>query len=369
MITFNFNCYCSGKLNSLKCYYRLWQIIRLKHSSSSIKKSYEVLGLEENCDDEALRISFVHMAKQYHPDSCSSSASATKFSEIEKAYREIQKNRNARREKSNHQLNNEDPDIKHTAPQHRQYLVHDTGVGTPSQRQKRHTTQRAQKAVDNIMEHRLKSIQANENNTLIEKDKIRARDIKTKYGIDRLVEDYIQEAMQRGEFRDLPGAGKPLKDRTSSQSPYVDFVTYKLNEILIDNGFTPEWIQLSKEIREEIKQLEENLYDARTNFGSLPFSSEDEASWKIILKSTEPLINQINKKINKYNLLVPIIQKQMIQINLKNLEDNILTRPIGKKNNKTSEHLKNIKINDNNSNNEIPRLFDFVFSIFEKKKS
>lgn len=91
MITFNFNCYCSGKLNSLKCYYSLWQIIRLKHSSSSIKKSYEVLGLEENCDDEALRISFVHMAKQYHPDSCSSSASATKFSEIEKAYREKKK--------------------------------------------------------------------------------------------------------------------------------------------------------------------------------------------------------------------------------------------------------------------------------------
>lgn len=121
--------------------------------------------------------------------------------------------------------------FQHTAPQHRQYLEYDTGTGTPSQRQKRHTTYRAQKAVDNIMEHRLKTIQADEKNTLLGKDKLRAKDIKTRYGIDRLVEDYIQEAMNKGEFSDLPGIGKPLKNQSTSQNPYVDFVTHKLNEV------------------------------------------------------------------------------------------------------------------------------------------
>lgn len=93
--------------------------------------------------------------------------------------------------------------------------------------------ERAQKAVDNLMEHRMNKIQAAERNTLIEKDKTRARNIKTKYGVDRLVEDLIQEAMNKGEFKDLPGTGKPLKDRTSYQNPYVDFVTHKMNEVRI----------------------------------------------------------------------------------------------------------------------------------------
>lgn len=104
------------------------------------------------------------------------------------------------------------------------------GIGTPSKRQKLHAMQRAQKAVDNVMEHRLKKLQAEERNTLIGMDKQRAKDIKTRYGMDRLVEDLIQEAMNKGEFSDLPGMGKPLNN-TSPRNPYVDFVTHKLNQV------------------------------------------------------------------------------------------------------------------------------------------
>lgn len=82
-----------------------------------------------------------------------------------------------------------------------------------------------------MIEHRLKKIQAAERNTLVGMDKSRAKDVKTRYGIDRLVEDLIQEAMNKGEFSDLPGAGKPLKDNSSSQNPYVDFVTHKMNQV------------------------------------------------------------------------------------------------------------------------------------------
>lgn len=69
--------------------------------------------------------------------------------------------------------------------------------------------------------------------------------IKTKYGFDRVVEDLIQEAMSKGDFTNLSGAGKPLKC-LQSQNPYVDFTTNKMNEILIDNGFVPEWISTHK---------------------------------------------------------------------------------------------------------------------------
>lgn len=81
------------------------------------------------------------------------------------------------------------------------------------------------------MEHRLKKLQTVERNTLVGMDKQKAKDIKTRFGMDRLVEDLIQEAMNKGEFTNLTGMGKPLKDDLSSQNPYVDFVTHKLNQV------------------------------------------------------------------------------------------------------------------------------------------
>jgi Domain of unknown function (DUF1992) len=51
--------------------------------------------------------------------------------------------------------------------------------------------------------------------------------------VDRLVEDLIQESMSRGDFNNIKPSGKPLHERNPH---YMDFTTYKINEILIDNG-------------------------------------------------------------------------------------------------------------------------------------
>jgi DnaJ family protein C protein 28 len=51
--------------------------------------------------------------------------------------------------------------------------------------------------------------------------------------VDRLVEDLIQESMSRGDFSNIRPSGKPLHERNPH---YMDFTTYKINEILIDNG-------------------------------------------------------------------------------------------------------------------------------------
>lgn len=122
-------------------------------------------------------------------------------------------------------------DFQHTAPQHRQYLSFEgVGHGTPFQRQKQWAQARAQKAATNVMEHRLAKSMASEN-TLMKKGQGygKKHDIKTKYGFDRLVEDLIQESMSKGEFSNLSGKGKPLKDQ--NPNPYVDFTTHKLNEV------------------------------------------------------------------------------------------------------------------------------------------
>lgn len=52
----------------------------------------------------------------------------------------------------------------------------------------------------------------------------------SRYGLDRLVEDLIQESMSKGEFDNLPGSGKPL-NKLANINPYLDFTTHKINEV------------------------------------------------------------------------------------------------------------------------------------------
>lgn len=331
---------------------------RYKHRQA-IKKWYQTLGVAENCEDETLRLAFVHLAKRFHPDSGTNEASAVRFSEIENAYRQIRKYRIEQKEEAE-KSEVEEFDIKHKAPQHRHYLTYDVGVGTLNKRQKLHTIQRAQTAAENVMEHRLKKLQAEERNTLVGMDKQRAKDIKTRYGMDRLVEDLIQEAMNKGEFSDLPGMGKPLKENIGNRNPYVDFVTYKLNEVLIENGFTPEWIQLSKEIRAEIEDLRKQLSKARNNVGHLPLDAADEASWNNIIEDFKAIAKRINSKIDKYNLLVPIMQKQMLHIKLETLADEALSKP--RIENNKNKSVRNVMEDHSNDG-----LFSLLSSLISKK--
>ncbi|XP_018300701.1 dnaJ homolog subfamily C member 28 [Mycetomoellerius zeteki] len=330
------------------------------NAKQTAKKLYETLGVAENCEDETLRLAFVHLAKRFHPDSGAPEADAIRFSEIESAYREIRKIRNAQKD-AEASLEVEEFDIKHTAPQHRHYLTFNVGIGTPSKRQRLHTIERAQKAVDNVMEHRLKKLQAEERNTLIGMDKQKAKDIKTRYGMDRLVEDLIQEAMNKGEFTDLPGMGKPLKT-TNATNPYVDFVTHKLNQILIDNGFTPEWIQLSKEIREETEELKKKLSEARNDVSKLPLTPKDELIWNDKLEKFKTTTRQINNKIDKYNLLVPILQKQMLHIRLDKLAEKALSIPPSKNIKKYSDTS-----HENSKVSMSQDLFNLISDLFSKK--
>lgn len=148
--------------------------------------------------------------------------------------------------------------------------------------------------------------------------------IKTKYGFDRVVEDLIQEAMSKGDFDNLSGYGKPLT-QWQSQNPYVDFTQHKINKILLDNGFSPEWIMLQKEIRYDVTALREALTAQRRTLGaSVPLSQIDEEKWNHILNRYSIDVNSINKKIDKYNILVPILNNQMLRIDLAKIGPQIL---------------------------------------------
>ncbi len=67
----------------------------------------------------------------------------------------------------------------------------------------------------------------------------------TQNALERVVEDLISESMAKGEFENLSGSGRPLPERTR-YNPYMDFTSNKMNEILAEGGFAPEWIMLKK---------------------------------------------------------------------------------------------------------------------------
>lgn len=217
--------------------------------------------------------------------------------------------------------------IQHTAPQHRQYLSFDgVGTGTPAQREKQYQSRRAIKAQEKVLEHRVQKAQGQgaESALMTKGSFFKTHAIKTKYGFDRVVEDLIQEAMSKGDFHNLKGLGQPLPNH-QSQNPYVDFTTHKMNKILLDNGFTPEWITLQKEIRSILHDVRKSLYAYRMKYRlHPPLSGDEKRGWLKIVEAQRDQIDGINKSITKFNLIVPIMDKQMVNVELELLASRVL---------------------------------------------
>jgi len=71
--------------------------------------------------------------------------------------------------------------------------------------------------------------------------------------IEKIAEEKIREAEQRGEFKNLPGAGKPLALEDDSMIPEQLRMAYK---ILKNSNFVPPEVEDKKEIRNIRDMLE-----------------------------------------------------------------------------------------------------------------
>lgn len=75
--------------------------------------------------------------------------------------------------------------------------------------------------------------------------------------LDRLAETHIEAAAERGEFDDLPGAGKPMPDDEARHVPAHLRAGYRL---LKNAGYVPAEIETQRELR----QVEDLLAQATT---------------------------------------------------------------------------------------------------------
>ena len=279
------------------------------------------MKISYNFDETDLRSAYIERCKLTHPDLKSKSDDEVdpnkEFAEIENAYKrlkthlKLKQQINEIRDKSSSVEDEEENKIKHKVPQHRQYLDNEgIGYGTPTERQKQYQKYRLMRATNRVSDYELNKIKSSEElseeKAVSLKDANLQREMKIKQGFDRLVEDLIQESIAKGDFNNLPGYGKPLKNKP--EYPYLDSITFKLNEILINNGFVPEWVLLEKEIREEKNSIRNQLFSLKSQ------SKLENISFVRQLLSEK--VTEVNKMIEKYNRIVPILRKQQILMNL-----------------------------------------------------
>jgi hypothetical protein len=82
----------------------------------------------------------------------------------------------------------------------------------------------------------------------------------TLQGLSSLANERIEEAMARGQFKNLPrGKGKHVERDHIANNPYLDTTEYLMNRILQKQQATPEWIQKQQEVRLEITRFRSQL--------------------------------------------------------------------------------------------------------------
>ncbi|XP_020851579.1 dnaJ homolog subfamily C member 28 [Phascolarctos cinereus] len=320
-------------------------------SERNITEYYNILNLDEGCSAAEVRESFHQLAKQFHPDSGSNTADSAAFIQIEEAYRMVLDHVMDKKKRQIEVEEEADEDMhKYKTPQHRHYLSFEGfGLGTPSQREKQYRQFRADRASEQAMEYQKRKLENQYYaNSVTAKNVRQSKNQKITQAIERLVEDLIQESMAKGDFDNLSGKGKPLNK--FSGCSYIDPMTHNLNRILIDNGYQPEWILMQKEIKDTIVQLRRDILVSRNKLGH-PMTSSELTQWSQDCEKFQENIKKLNKRINYFNLIVPILNRQKVHFDaekeiarvLKNYENLI---EAGKMDNKNTINIetKNVKV-------------------------
>jgi DnaJ family protein C protein 28 len=129
------------------------------------------------------------------------------------------------------------------------------------------------------------------------------------------IDEQIRDAEERGEFANLPGAGKPLR---LERNVYAGDKEMGYN-LLKSNDFAPPEIELLKEIRTERERAEAKLAKVIHKSNTLrnrrvpPFASEKRAFNSTVEKAAaeyEQTVRELNRKILTLNLITPSIMHQ-----------------------------------------------------------
>ena len=116
------------------------------------------------------------------------------------------------------------------------------------------------------------------------------------------VDQMIREAQRRGDFDNLPGAGKPLnlEDNVFAGEMAAAFRVAK------NANAAPLWVQLDKEIGEEKDALEQYLQRTARYLGEMRGTAALKAAERARARGVYmKRVGEMNKKILEYNVIRP----------------------------------------------------------------
>lgn len=119
--------------------------------------------------------------------------------------------------------------------------------------------------------------------------------------LESMAEKMIREAIEAGEFDNLPGKGRPID---LSENPFEDPDLRVVHKLLRDAGFAPAWIEERKDIDAQFelaRQVLERAWALYQPAGTSP----NEAAWERNVKDFAEKAAELNKRISIYNLKAP----------------------------------------------------------------
>ncbi|MFN2492486.1 MAG: DUF1992 domain-containing protein [Pyrinomonadaceae bacterium] len=121
--------------------------------------------------------------------------------------------------------------------------------------------------------------------------------------LESLTEKAIREAIEKGEFDDLAGKGKPVDLK---ENPFEDPDLRVVHRLLRNAGFAPAWIEERKAIDAELIQAQTTLSRAWTLFGKAGQTSAN-SEWERCVAEFKEKIVELNQRVRMYNLKAPAV--------------------------------------------------------------
>lgn len=127
--------------------------------------------------------------------------------------------------------------------------------------------------------------------------------------LESAIDKQIREAMERGDFENLPGAGKPLNLARDPNIPEEWELAFNL---LKNAGYAPDWI----ETRKEVETLRTKLFAPLERFlKHLPQNQNERArTQENLLEQFRAHAAELNRLIDTYNLKAPTPQVHLRRI-------------------------------------------------------
>lgn len=125
---------------------------------------------------------------------------------------------------------------------------------------------------------------------------------------DRLIEDRIQSAQERGLFDNLKGQGRPLKLDGESGEDWL------ANHLLHEAGVLPDWLQLRKEIHAQRPAVVGALREYASALQRLDrFHPGHAAILRRLEENYVKLAREINQRIDEHNVRCPSMAHELVR--------------------------------------------------------